>query len=53
VAGEVTAVNTALTEKPESVNSDPHGSWMIEIRLSAAADLDALLNAVDYSALVT
>jgi glycine cleavage system H protein len=53
VAGEVTAVNTALTEKPESVNSDPHGSWMIEIRLSAASDLDALLNAVDYSALVT
>jgi glycine cleavage system H protein len=52
VAGEVTAVNTALTEKPESVNGDPHGSWMIEIRFSAAGDLDALLDVDAYSALV-
>ncbi len=29
VSGEVTEVNTALAEKPERVNTDPHGSWMI------------------------
>jgi glycine cleavage system H protein len=52
VAGQVTAVNSALAEKPESVNSDPHGSWMIEIQLSSAAELDALLDPADYSDLV-
>src|ERR687897_3159708 len=29
VSGEVTDVNSRLIEKPEAVNSDPHGSWMI------------------------
>jgi glycine cleavage system H protein len=52
VAGQVTAVNSVLAEKPESVNSDPHGSWMIEIQLSSAAELDALLDPADYSDLV-
>ena len=41
-AGTVTAVNTALGEKPESVNADPHGSWLIEIRQSNPAALGAL-----------
>jgi glycine cleavage system H protein len=52
VAGEVTAVNGALAEKPERVNSDPHASWMIEVRLSNPADLGALMEAGEYSALV-
>jgi glycine cleavage system H protein len=52
VAGTVTAVNTALSEKPEGVNADPHGNWLIEIRLANAADLDALLSQPDYEALV-
>jgi len=52
VAGEVTAVNTGLAEKPEHVNSDPHASWMIEIRLSTPSDLDALLGAPEYADLV-
>ena len=52
VSGEVVAVNTALTEKPEAVNKDPHSSWMVEIRLSAPADLDALLAVGPYSDLV-
>ena len=52
VSGEVTAVNTALAEKPEAVNKEPHDSWMIEIRLAAPAELDTLLAVADYSALV-
>jgi len=52
VSGEVVAVNTGLADKPETVNTDPHGSWMVEIRLSAPAELDALLAVADYSALV-
>ena len=52
VSGEVVAVNTGLADKPETVNTDPHGSWMVEIRLSAPAEMDALLAVADYSALV-
>jgi len=52
VSGEVVAVNTALAEKPESVNQDPHGSWMVEIRLSSPADMASLLAVDAYSELV-
>ena len=52
VAGVVTAVNSALAEKPERVNSDPHASWMIEVRLSSPGNLDPLMSAAQYSELV-
>lgn len=52
VAGTVVAVNAALAEKPEGINADPHGNWLIEIRLSNAGDLDALLSQADYVELV-
>jgi glycine cleavage system H protein len=52
VSGEVVAVNTALKEKPEAVNSDPHGSWMVSLKLSAPAELDSLLDASQYTELV-
>jgi glycine cleavage system H protein len=52
VAGVVKAVNSALTEKPERVNSDPHASWMIEVTLASPGDLDALMSAGQYSDLV-
>ena len=32
VTGEVVEVNTALKDKPEAVNTDPHGSWMIVVK---------------------
>ena len=51
VSGEVTEVNSRLSEKPEGVNSDPHGSWMITIRPSDEAELGALLDAAAYSEL--
>ena len=53
VAGEVVAVNTALTEHPETVNKDPHASWMIEIKIADATELDSLLAVGDYEALLT
>ena len=52
VAGEVVEVNTALKDKPEVVNSDPHGSWMIAIKLADAAEAGTLLDATQYAALV-
>ena len=52
VSGVVTAVNSALADKPEKVNSEPHASWMIEVKLAAAAELDALMTADQYADLV-
>jgi glycine cleavage system H protein len=52
VSGEVVEVNTSLKEKPEAVNSDPHASWMVVIRLSAPGEADALLDVAQYSTLV-
>lgn len=52
VSGEVSEVNTALKEKPEVVNSNPHGSWMIVLKLAEPAEASRLLNADEYSSLV-
>ena len=52
VAGEVVEVNGALKQKPEAVNSDPHGSWMIVIRLADPGELGSLLDAAQYTDLV-
>lgn len=51
IAGEVIAVNDALNDTPELVNSDPYDDgWMIRIRLEAEEDLDSLLSAEAYEA---
>jgi len=49
IAGEVTSVNTKLAEKPEAVNSDPHGSWMIVLKTSGQPDAADLLDAAAYT----
>ena len=50
VAGEVTAVNDGATASPEAVNSDPHGTWLVRVRITDPADVDALLDAAAYTA---
>lgn len=52
VSGEVVEVNAALKEKPEAVNSDPHASWMVVIKLSDPGEADTLLDVTQYSDLV-
>ncbi len=52
VSGEVVEVNAALKEKPEAVNSDPHGSWMVVIKMSDPGEADTLLDVTQYSDLV-
>ena len=49
---EVIAVNDALKDKPETVNTDPHGSWMVAIRTGDAAEAGTLLDAAQYAELV-
>ncbi len=49
VAGEVVAVNTALSDAPELLNSDPYGDgWICEIAPADPAAVDALLDAAGY-----
>jgi glycine cleavage system H protein len=52
VSGEVVQVNGGLKDKPESVNKDPHGSWMIVIKLANAGETGALLDAAQYQDLL-
>ena len=51
VGGEVADVNAALTERPEAVNTDPHGSWMIAIRVADPSEQEDLLDAAQYTEL--
>lgn len=47
--GEVVEVNGVLEKTPELVNSDPYGEgWIIKLRLSDPAELDALMDAATY-----
>jgi glycine cleavage system H protein len=48
MSGEVVEVNDALKNRPEVVNSDPHGTWMIKVRLASPTDSGALLDASTY-----
>jgi len=53
VCGEVAAVNEALPDTPEAVNKDPYGNgWMFRIKPDNAGDVDELLDAKAYEALV-
>ena len=53
ISGTVTEVNGNLEGKPESVNSDPYGAgWMIKMEVDNIADVEALLSADAYAALV-
>ena len=52
VSGEVVEVNAALKSRPEAVNSDPHASWMIVMKLSDPGETGTLLDASEYQDLV-
>src|SRR3954467_8732035 len=49
VSGEILEGNSRLTEKPEAVNTDPHGSWMIVIKATDPAEMSGLLDAPQYT----
>jgi glycine cleavage system H protein len=53
VSGEILELNPALDSEPELVNSDPYGDgWIIKVKLSEPAQLEALLSAADYQSFV-
>jgi glycine cleavage system H protein len=53
VGGKVLEINPALESSPELVNKDPFGAgWLIKISISNAAELDELLSAEQYQAML-
>lgn len=53
IAGEVLEVNTDLENSPEAVNNDPYGAgWMVKVKMSDPSQLDGLMSAADYAAMV-
>src|SRR5262245_47435244 len=52
VSGEIAAINARLAQAPEEVNSRPHDTWMVKIRLAGAAS-DGLLDRAQYEALLS
>ena len=53
-AGTITEINPALEANPELVNSDPYGEgWMIKMTIDNPADIEKLMDAEAYNALVS
>ena len=51
VSGEVVAVNDELEDAPEKVNADAFENWIIKVKVSDPAEVDALLDAAAYTEL--
>jgi len=53
VSGEVVEINESLMDAPEAVNHDPYGGgWIMRIQLSNADELNELMDADDYNAMI-
>ena len=54
VSGEVIEINAGLEDKPELVNQEPYdGGWMIKVKMSDPSEVDSLLSAEEYKALIS
>jgi glycine cleavage system H protein len=52
-SGEVVEANGALVQKPEAINTDPHGAgWLIKMKLANPAEIGALMDAAAYEAYI-
>jgi len=52
-SGDVIEANSELHNKPETINSDPHGAaWLVKIKLANPADLDGLMDSAAYEAYI-
>jgi glycine cleavage system H protein len=51
LSGEITAVNDALGDKPETINEDPYGEgWLVKVKLSDPSEVESLMDATEYEA---
>lgn len=53
LSGEIIEFNEALQDEPEKVNTDPYGEgWMVKVKFSDSSEIDNLLSADDYKAII-
>lgn len=52
VTGEIVAVNEAIVDTPDEVNSDAYGAWLFKVKLADPASIGSLLDAAAYEKLV-
>lgn len=53
VSGQIVEVNTMLETSPETVNEDPYAAgWMFKVRGASATELDSLMTATEYEAML-
>jgi glycine cleavage system H protein len=52
VTGEVIEANGSLKDRPDHVNSKPHETWMVKVKLADASELGTLMDAAAYEALI-
>lgn len=53
LSGEIIEFNETLEDEPENVNTDPYGDgWMIKVKCSDLSQVDGLMSADDYKALI-
>lgn len=52
VSGEVIAVNEALSDSPELLNSEPYSAWIFKLKPTDTAELDKLLDAAGYKSAI-
>ena len=52
VTGEVVETNTSLKDRPDHVNSKPHETWMVKVKLASAGELGSLMDAAAYEQLI-
>ena len=53
LSGEIVEFNEELETAPEAVNTDPYGKgWMVKVKISDLSEVDSLLSADDYKALI-
>ncbi len=53
VSGEVTEINNDVANEAAVINQDPYGKgWIIKVKLSNAGEINSLLSATEYEALL-
>jgi len=54
LSGEIIEVNSALGDKPETINEDPYGEgWLVKVKLADPSQAESLLDAAAYQATLT
>lgn len=52
VSGTIIEANSEVTDSPEKINDDPYANWLFKMKPDNAADVNSLLDAAGYQAVV-